>query len=114
QSAKWMLENHSIITQDVFTYTSLGNNYYDLQWLYQLTLFALYKLGGDGLLVIINSLLITLSVFIAWIRYKKIAGTNFYPEIFLIAVIISMQALMFEIRPHVFSWLFLSLLLWIL
>jgi hypothetical protein len=113
RSAQWMLENHKIITQDVFTYTSFGNNYFDLQWLYQLVLFTLYKLGKDELLVIVNSALITLSVLIAWFRCKR-PLVNIRPELFLLTVIIGSQALMFEIRPHVFSWLFLSLVLLVL
>lgn len=114
QSAKWMLENHCIITQDVFTYTSFGNNYYDLQWLYQLFLFGVYKLGKDELLVIVNALLISFSFSIAWFRCKKEAITAIRLELFLLLVIIGSQALMFEVRPHVFSWLFLSIILLIL
>lgn len=114
QSAKWMLENHTIIKHDFFTYTSYGNNYYDLQWLYQFMLYALYKCGGDALLVVINALLITLSVFVVWLRVKKQSTANFLPQLFLLIVIVGMQALMFEVRPHVFSWLFLSLVLLIL
>jgi hypothetical protein len=114
QSAKWMLENGKIITQDVFTYTSFGNDYFDLQWLYQLVLYGLYKLGKDELLVIFNSALISVSVLITWLRSKSESAINILPELFLLLIIIGSQSLMFEIRPHVFSWLFLSLILLVL
>jgi hypothetical protein len=114
QSAKWMLENGKIITQDVFTYTSLGNRYFDLQWLYQFVLYGLYKIGKDELLVIVNSALIAISVFIAWLRVKTESENKTRTTIFLLTVIIGTQALMFEVRPHVFSWLFLSLILFTL
>jgi hypothetical protein len=31
KSAQWMIENKSFITTDTFTYTSFGNNYYNMQ-----------------------------------------------------------------------------------
>jgi hypothetical protein len=114
QSARWMLENHSFIVKDSFTYTSFGNNYYDLQWLYQLFLYALYKLGKDELLVIVNAILICASVLLAWFRCRKESLNAIRPALFLLLVIIGSQSLMWEIRPHVFSWLFLSLILLIL
>jgi hypothetical protein len=110
QSARWMIENHRFITTDVFTYTSFGNNYFDLQWLYQVILLSLYKIGKDELLVVVNSALISLSVLVAWLRSKRILS-DLRPWVFLLTILIGSQALMFEIRPHVFSWLFLSLVL---
>lgn len=114
QSAKWIIENGKIITQDCFTYTSFGNNYYDLQWLYQLVLYGLFKIGKDGLLIVFNSLLISLFVFLAWLRYKHTHNKQISPALFLLLIIIIVQALPFEIRPHVFSWIFLSMLLLVL
>lgn len=46
QSAKWMLENKAFIYHDSFTYTSAGNPYYNLQWIYQLGMYALHEMGG--------------------------------------------------------------------
>lgn len=110
RSAQWILENGNFMRQDVFTYASFGNDYFDMQWLYQLILYGLYKLGKDELLVIVNSALVAISFFLAWLRAKK-EQINVRPELFLLVLIVATQALLFEIRPHVFSWLFLSLIL---
>lgn len=114
QSAKWMLENGKVITTDVFTYTSYGNNYFDLQWLYQITLYFIYKIGKDELLVLVNSAMIAASVVMAWLRSKTESRHGISPAVFLITVLIGSQALMYEVRPHVFSWLFLSIILFVL
>lgn len=114
QSAKWMIENHKFLSHDVFTYTSFGNNYYDLQWLYQLVIYGLYRLGKDELLVITNAALVAVSILLAWMRCKKEPVRMVRPEVFLFLTIIGTQALMFEVRPHVFSWLFLSVILLVL
>ncbi|MBK7669125.1 MAG: hypothetical protein IPJ32_18345 [Sphingobacteriaceae bacterium] len=114
QSAQWMVDNKTIIKQDFFTYTSMGRNYFDMQWLYQFVLFFFNKFGGDKLLVVVNAILISTAVFIVWLRYKQEIGSKFNTALFVIVLLIAIQPLSFEIRPHVFSWIYLSVLLLIL
>ncbi len=112
QSAKWMIDHKSFISTDPFTYTSFGNTYYDLQWVYQLFLYGIYKIGKDALLVIINSLLIACSFVMIGLRAKHKGLKKM--ALFSILCVFTAQALPFEIRPQVFSWLYLGFLLFIL
>lgn len=114
KSAKWMLENKSFLKTDPFTYTSYGNNYFNMQWIYQLFIYFIYKIGKDNLLVVINALLITFAFFLVWLRIVKQEKNNYTSVVFLFVIIISTQPLLFEIRPHVFSWVYLGLLSFIL
>ncbi len=114
RSAKWMIENKSFISTDSFTYTSAGNNYYNLQWMYQLIIYFIYSIGKDALLVLLNSLLITFSFYLAWTRYSRLSELKYGYSMFLLVALIGAQAILFEIRPHVLSWFYLNIVLLIL
>ena len=45
KSAAWILENKQFIYKDPFSYGSSAHQYFDLQWLYQLLIYTLYKNG---------------------------------------------------------------------
>jgi hypothetical protein len=70
KSAEWILDHKQFIYTDSFSLSSEGNKYFDLQWLYQLLIFTLYK-RGESVLVIANALLITTSLVLVWFRFVK-------------------------------------------
>ena len=116
KSAEWMLNNKQFIYTDTFTYTSVGNTYIDLQWIYQLIIYTLYKKGGEALLIITNTALISISFLLLFVRSFKnqINDRQKTIIIFSVLAIAAVQPLSFEIRPHVFSWIFLNLILLVL
>lgn len=116
RSAQWIVVNKRFIYTDSFTYPSSGNNYYDLQWLYQLLIFTLYKTGNAKLVVISNALLITRSFVFIWMRLFRNESSEFTKAavVFSLIAILVVQPLTFEIRPHVLSWIFLNLTLFTL
>jgi hypothetical protein len=115
QSAKWMLDNKQFIKTDSFTYTSAGNNYYDLQWLYQLFIYCFYKIGKDAGLIILNSILIVISFALVTFRFSRsYMPNNFSAGIFCLVIIVGIQPLPMEIRPHVLSWIYLNIILIVL
>ena len=114
QSAKWMIEHLGFMRQDEFSYTSTGNTYYDLQWLYQLFIYGLYISGMKGLLVITNSFLIVISIALVQLRLKQTNIKRSNLTLFTILVIFGMQGFSFEIRPQVISFICLNLVLLVL
>ncbi len=113
KSAQWMLDNKEFIYTDSFSYGSEGNKYFDLQWLYQLLIYALYGCS-EKVLVIANALMITSSLVLVWFRFLKNAEvdkTSSKQGFFAFMAVLFVQPLTFEIRPHVFSWIFLNLTL---
>lgn len=108
-----MLENKKFIYADSFTYGSVGNKYFDLQWLYQLLVYTLYK-RSESVLVIANAILITISLALVWIRFIKnseLNNSNIKLGLLAFMTLLFVQPLTFEIRPHVLSWIFLNLVL---
>jgi hypothetical protein len=110
------VENKQFIYTDSFSYGSGGNKYFDLQWLFQLFVYALYN-NGEKVLIITNALLVAFSMVLLYVRFKKIAqpdNRNLKLAFFAFVVLIFVQPLSFEIRPHVFSWIFLNIVLLLL
>jgi len=117
KSAEWIIEHKQFIHHDSFSYGSYGHKYFDLQWLYQLLIYSLYKTGGETALVIANAFLITVSFLLVWFRFMKntsIDKTNIKLGLFAFMAILFVQPLTFEVRPYVLSWIFLNLTLYFL
>ncbi|MBK8808079.1 MAG: hypothetical protein IPO21_16130 [Bacteroidales bacterium] len=112
EAGKWMLENCRVMGSDVFTYTGFGTPYYDLNWLYQISVYKIFHWFGASGLVLINSLLITVSVLMLFVRLRLLGISKFHLAILLL--IIGIIPFPMEVRPHVVSVLFLNALLYIL
>ena len=51
-SGRWMVENWSIPSQDVLSFTVPGHDWINLQWLFDLLMYAVYQVGEAGALVL--------------------------------------------------------------
>ncbi len=109
-AARWMIENHSFPDLDTFTYTANANKYIDLNWLYQLILYAVYALAGSTGLILFNSLLIIGCIIIIFKRVNT--SSALLPWLFLLSILTLSTS--FELRPHSVSWLMLSITLYLL
>jgi hypothetical protein len=109
---RWILHHRAFPSTDVFTYTINSHADTDLWWIYQLALVLIDRWWGAAGLVISNALLILASFVLLVLRSgaKEKASLAWMPLVLLLGAV----AWNFEIRPHVFSWLYLNLLLLVL
>lgn len=110
---RWIAENFSFPYTDTFTYTVTGNEYIDIQWLFQLINFIVFKISGYDGLTFLNVILIGM-VFI--LILKRLAAGNIpviYSVLSLLLTIIAIQVRISN-RPEVFTWIFMLLVLIIL
>ena len=115
RAGEWILEHAKFPDKDTFTYTASQNNYIDMYWLYQVAVAAVNKISGEFGLVLSNALLIAASFAIALFRLHRkqsIEATPHWSLVFFIGIWAA--ALLFEPRPHAFSWLYLNVVLLIL
>lgn len=111
-SAKWILENGRIPSKDIFTYTVTENTYIDLQWTYQLVVYGLLKMFGAGGISALTTLL-TL-IFSATLLWRvKLRNGNVTPAA-LIMLLLFFLGNLWEVRPHLFSWIYGSLIFLVL
>jgi hypothetical protein len=111
-TGRWILQHAAFPRVDTFTSTVAGADWVDLYWLYQLGQTLLDRLGGDTLLVLANGVMILISLLLVIARTAlRSAGALRFLLPMLLAAIAGMT---FELRPHVYSWVFLNLLLLLL
>lgn len=113
RGGEWMLKNKSFHRDDVFTYTVKGNEYIAMYWLYQIFLFLVYKLSGYAGISVLNSILITLLFSLLFLRMKKFNIPFWVCSTVIFFMIFSMEV-RFSVRPEVFTWIFMTLMLFTL
>ncbi|HPS74753.1 MAG TPA: hypothetical protein PLD52_10725, partial [Bacteroidales bacterium] len=110
---KYIFENHSVPTHDLSTYTVTNNPYIDLHWLFQLKIYSIYHLTGYTGLSLFVTLMTLLLMFFLLMR-------NRLRDIPLPAtcVVLLSGFLVLEprlvLRPELFTFLFLTILLYLL
>ncbi|MCD4655452.1 tetratricopeptide repeat protein [bacterium] len=112
-AGRWMLENSSWPDTDTFTYTVRDHEYIDMHWLYQLTVFGVYKLGGDLLYVLFHASFILLAFLLA-IRQGFIRNSSSHSLAILILLGAIASEHRFSVRPEVISWTLMMLTVTIL
>lgn len=109
-AGRWIAENFSVPYTDIFTYTVSQNEYIDIQWLYQLLMFAVQSVSGYWGLTVFNTVLIVL---VFALLFKKICNGGAFvyislPVLFLAVLTVQVR---FSYRPEVVTWILILLLL---
>jgi len=115
KAGEWIINNLRVPYQDVFTYTASSHDYIDMHWLYQVIIATVNKISGEFGLVAFNALLIILTFSVLYLRISKrinILNSSNWHLLFFLAI--TSTSVLFEIRPHILSWLIFSLLIFIL
>lgn len=111
-SARWILEHGAIPDKDIFTYTVPDNTYIDLQWTFQLITYGLEKLFGPaGIMALTTVLTLSFGATLLWRLSRREGRISLSGVILLIVFFLGN---LWEIRPHLFSWIYGSLILLVL
>ena len=124
-TARWIVEHRAFPATDLFSFTFQGHPYIDLQWLFQLVMYGANAIGGTGLIIVVK-ILVTLKFWalLVW-RARRMTSSQAPSDrrtlapshlpwsvpLFLLLVALGDY---FEERPHLFSWVYGSLILLIL
>ncbi|KXK55300.1 MAG: hypothetical protein IPM61_01255 [Chlorobi bacterium] len=114
KAGEWILENMRFPGNDPFTYTITDRPYIDMYWLYQVTLALTNNIAGPFGMVLLNGLAVGCSIFLLFRRTAQLVTLNnpYVAPVLFVAVMTC--SYFFFIRPHIFSWIFLNLLLFFL
>lgn len=111
-TARWMVEHRAWPSVDTFSFTFAGHPYIDLQWFFQILLYAANALGGTALIIALK-IAVTLAFWaLLVVRARRVTGRLPWSAPLLLIVVALGDY--FEERPHIFSWLYGSLVLLIL
>ena len=105
-SGRWILQHLDVPRQDSFTFGATGHEYLDSQWLYQVLVLFLDRLGGYSLLTGFHVALILLAFGLTAVRLS-LGGCPRWLQVFLVLPSIPAMEIRFLARPEVFSWVFL-------
>jgi tetratricopeptide (TPR) repeat protein len=98
---------------DTFTYTVNDHEYLDTSWGYQVVVAAVHRVSGTRGLVLLHAFLI-LGVFVAVYLSGRSIGADRTSLLGLLLLSVLISEIRFEVRPEVFSWVFLVLTLHLL
>lgn len=113
RGGEWIIQNGAFPDQDTYTYTVSQNDYIDLHWFFQVILYGVFRIAGYGGLSIYTVVLTILLFYLLWLRMRLLGVHSPLIFILLFTAVICMQSRII-LRPELFSYIYLTLLLIIL
>ncbi len=110
-TGRWIWTHKGIPFQDVFSYTQKGHPWIDFTWGFQTLIYPIYKWGHFAGLILFKTLVLALAFFFLY-KCLRLATENslfIWPLIFFVLLVSYPR---FMVRPHIFSFLFVSLFLY--
>jgi hypothetical protein len=111
-SGRWIVEHKAVPQTDPFSYTMSSHRYIDLQWLFQLALYGAHQLGGTAL-ILAGKIALTFAYW-ALLLARSIRREGQVPLSGVLLLVLVALGDFWEERPQLFSWVYGSLVFWIL
>jgi len=105
---QWIVENRMVPRTDVFSHIAQGQSWLDHEWLFQVFLYELYRLGGWVGLSLVRCTLLTCSYVILW-RTCLLLKLSHGLSLALVIIAASMSMGSVEFRPQVVTYLLFPL-----
>lgn len=112
-TGRWIAENLSIPTHDVFSSTARGDRWITHEWAVQLALYLGYKWLGISGLVVAKAVWLALAAALLCALGKQLQSPPAW-TLLLVATAAPTAAFRAFLRPHIFGWGFLIILLYML
>jgi tetratricopeptide (TPR) repeat protein len=106
-SGRWILQHLDVPQADAFTFGAAGHEWLDSQWLYQVAVLLLDRLGGYPLVSLCHLALILLAFSLTSLRLF-LGGCPRWLQVALVLPAILAMEIRFLARPEVLSWVFLA------
>ncbi len=109
---QYILQTHSFPFHDVFSYTFAGMRIYPVEWLFEVTLYAIYSLSGIAGIIVIKSVVAGLTSVVLYLSFEHYK-INRYIGLVIIACIFVPAGSYFVDRPQILTYLGIALLAFI-
>lgn len=110
-AGRWIVIHKTIPHVDTLSWTVPDHPWINLQWLFEVIMYGIYMLGGPTLLVVSSMTAYAGAIAVMLMNIRRHVGPLMAAVLGTWAVLISQER--FEIRPEMFSYLFLQVLLWL-
>lgn len=112
-TGRYIIENGYVPDKDVFSFTADGTEWIPFEWAWDVLTYGLYNLGGYDLILVFRSIMFCLIFFIYFMLLKKFGVSTPISIIVLVLLFFSIIDRLSP-RPHIFTYLFFTLLLYIM
>jgi hypothetical protein len=104
-----MLEEGRIINEEIFSYTAAGKKFHNHEWLSQIMLHLIHDRAGASGLIALKTL-VAMAVAMLLYRTARMAGADRLSACMLLGLVFLSSYKRYMVRPQLFSFLFISLL----
>jgi len=114
---RYIIENGLLPDKTFFSFIAPSREYIDYYWLFQVIVFKIYSITGYYGLIVMRAILYTATILIVllFIMEGRKKGVNSsYAVIIFMLYFLFLQQRFFNTRPHMFSYLFIPVFLYIL
>ena len=109
RSGEWILQNRQVPSLDPFSYGSVGREWVDLHWLFQIVLAGVYRLAGLSGAVLMAAIASAAGVLVAFAASAR--NRSLGPQIVCWAPALALIGWRLPPRPELFSLVFLAIYL---
>jgi len=113
RTGDYILEHGSIPHGDIFSFSKSGQPWYAWEWLSAVLFAIVYRLQGMKGLIILSAVVIA-AANIVLLRHMVWRGANFLVAVVAMHLVIAASSIHYLARPHVFTFLFLTISLWMI
>jgi len=112
-TARYIIDNAEIPSTDVFSYMTYGKTWIPFEWGWDILAYFVYKIDRFVSLAFFSTCLILLTYFLLY-RSLKTSGVSLSLSVLCLTILTLGLMVRFTVKPHLVSYLFLSLVLSIL
>ena len=105
RTGEWILANHRVPTQDMFSYTKAGQPWFAWEWLWDVAFGWLHQQGGMAAVVLASMLIICCTSVVLFRLMRRQCG-NPLIAIVVMFFVTGASAVHWLARPHLFTLLF--------
>ncbi len=110
-TGRWIVEHRSVPDTDVLSFTVPDHPWVNVQWLFDVTIYTIARIGGTGWLVVFSALCHSLTIALLLRNLIPRVGPIAAAPFALAGLIVAEER--FSVRPEMISFLLLQVVLWI-
>ena len=110
-AGRWIVQHRTIPSLDPLSFTATDHPWVNVQWLFDVVIYALYQLGGPSLLVIVSTLAYAAATALMLVNIRRHTDDVTTAVLGGWAVLVAQER--FAIRPEMATYFLLQVLLWL-
>ena len=110
-AGRWIVTHGRIPATDPLSWTVPDHPWINVQWLFDVMIYGLFRVGGPSLVVIVSAVFYSVAMAIFLVNVRRYVGPILASLLGVWAVVISQSR--FEIRPEMVSYVLIQVILWL-